>query len=1156
MTDVDDDLQSFITDCEWKTRKILRESNKRRKDNARTAAAKERVEKLKHHGSNNYNAKHVGISSPITSKGSTTTPLAKSRSLNSNRLVQKSNPSTPKKITTNSSPGRDKIIHDAYETIKSFPVDKSSSSLKASIAAARKENQQTEKATNVHSSLSASPFIQQRSKGTPADAVIMKPKQQPPPRDGDNGEPAMITRRTIERDFYIMSKKRNNPSKRRQQSKVNEPTPELKTSVLRKKYRCDERIMKAKKKKAERLYEKFKRLTIPGDKGDKAISGGEDDDAHDSDSSVSSDEEEEYPHAIHDLLERHIADENARSLKRSNKLLSNITVKLDVKEFWDHLQQDGAVLSMKNDNDQSSSVPLSTEVEDAVLAENDNPISIEPQGPLTRYICPYKKPTNTDISGPSIEGGEQGELAAPLSMRITGCSPYSNIICPGHAEIGKRGVWRLAEPHVDVNPDPMFPIWPPSSDIKYPENLDISQASAFFQYKSLGPKKGDCITVLNSMAFESPVLAPYCYAVDKGYISPPFSDHEMVTGVIPRVHIPCTSLMEHPVKSRFDTLLPPPVVILDPGASYDDWKDAPRDANGNVYHCRGDEVNEFDSDGFRIKTSANRIEYDSTISSMVYGISESAASPNCPAISSVLTHTSDETCTRYLSRKRTAADYHYIAESDGEGTLNEPYLFATHMSAYNSVFVSRKSITSYREQEQFIHAAKEAERKKLDLALKMKAAEELVEERLKERIARIEESVKAQEGDVPDNTGDGSVAVEMMSLPSGDDDDVAHNEKIPCDVELPSTVPSSAVDDDEGNELEQLANSLLKNTNFLKAVARKLCISEEQILQIDSEDDDNVIDRDEHSHSLDEAPTKSALHDTPSSTIPTTAEPETQPKNMPKLKLNCKRYRDENHISSRGDGWKRLPRSETIIGDFSLTKRNVQSGTGQPKFKRLEDGRNFIAVNAVQEFKYKSDPKQFETEPKSLFIPDLTTERLRLATSYRQQKKAKESMLTMSQQQTLDEILQIPVSNTSEKIIEDNIINAADECDAGSFLEEEEAVRRPIDHVARAVLAVKNHNLPDLEQILDTEGLSVETRDQHGNTLFILACQQGSKKLAKFLLRRGANMNAQNNGGNTSLHYLYEYKHVGLAEYLIRKGANDSIKNGEGLTVYEGLCVS
>lgn len=266
---------------------------------------------------------------------------------------------------------------------------------------------------------------------------------------------------------------------------------------------------------------------------------------------------------------------------------------------------------------------------------------------------------------------------------------------------------------------------------------------------------------------------------------------------------------------------------------------------------------------------------------------------------------------------------------------------------------------------------------------------------------------------------------------------------------------------------------------------------------------------------------------------------------MPKLKLNCKRYRDNNHVGSRGDGWKRLPRSETIIGDFSLTKRNVQRGTGGPKFKKLEEDRKFIAVNAVQELPYKSDLQQFAPEPKSLFIPDLTTERLRLAKTYRQKKKADESILSTSQQQSLDEILQIPVSNVPERATEETEANL----DAGEFddvsLEKEV---RPADHTTRAILAVKNHNLPELELVLDTEGLSVETRDYHGNTLFVLACQQGNKKLAKFLLRRGADVNAQNNGGNTALHYLYEYKHISLAEYLIRKGANDSIKNGVFLT--------
>ena len=167
-------------------------------------------------------------------------------------------------------------------------------------------------------------------------------------------------------------------------------------------------------------------------------------------------------------------------------------------------------------------------------------------------------------------------------------------------------------------------------------------------------------------------------------------------------------------------------------------------------------------------------------------------------------------------------------------------------------------------------------------------------------------------------------------------------------------------------------------------------------------------------------------------------------------------------------------------------------------------------------------------------------------------------MLTKSQQQSLDEILQIPVSKPSEERIDeenDQALIVDNNKRDDNVLADIEEVRRPIDNVARAVLAVKNHNIAELEKVLDTEGLSVETRDQHGNTLLILACQQGSKKLAKFMLRRGANINAQNNGGNTSLHYLYEYKHVALAEYLLRKGANDGIKNGTGLTVYEGVCL-
>lgn len=104
----------------------------------------------------------------------------------------------------------------------------------------------------------------------------------------------------------------------------------------------------------------------------------------------------------------------------------------------------------------------------------------------------------------------------------------------------------------------------------------------------------------------------------------------------------------------------------------------------------------------------------------------------------------------------------------------------------------------------------------------------------------------------------------------------------------------------------------------------------------------------------------------------------------------------------------------------------------------------------------------------------------------------------------------------------------------------------------KAILACKSSNLAQLEDALD-EDVSVETTDSFGNTLLILAAQQGSKRLCKFLLRRGANINAQSRIGNTSMHYCHAYSHKELAAYLKSKGADDSLLNFNGLTCYEGL---
>lgn len=1338
-----DDLQDFIADTEWKTRKILRESNKRMKDSARLLAAKERVELLKQNG-----GKGAVIKPPKTPEKFVSN-VVKSASI--------PHPNNASKEWKE----RDKIIHDACETIKS--LDKTAS----------KRIREIKTDGNLSASLSASPFHDwtKGNRAAPSSSAKSKTKKSKGSRK-NNGEAAVVSRRTIERDFYIMSKKRSQPKRRQKASANGEAQPELKSSVLWKKYRCTDRIMESKSREAAKLYEKFERLpSFNGDSSNYAT------DNPDDDSSSSSSEEEKAPtHALHEMLDAHVTEENHRSQRRVDKMLSQITFKPNVQVMWDQLEQgrDDKLAPHAKTYTQVQSVP-----NEAATKRSYQPKSLEggettTAGPVmdrldkrkvVPYASPYKQPpiilnliyneslmlhsrksplhvsisyefkkitqdasnegswvydiydpdngtsqyykltcnefdrfvsrckaqpihvvetvvikkivhqqkdgsnlyvvvvsndglniwatihrslshskeeTCTEIASlgvhfksvcslracevlhllgkhqihsvfneefwmssdngnviwislidlvchnsqsppkddsllrsvsafeslvalkhvaekdhglmdierifSSVQEGltessndmeKCNECVPLLSMRISHHSPYSDTLCPGHTGVGIRGIWRLRQPIPEEKSNTSFPNW--LTDAKYPSQLDITQASAHIYYKSLGPQKGVSVTTLSRLAFESPVFSPPCHVTDRRYIVPPFAQPKIVDGVVPTVKIPCKSLLENPVKSRYDTLLPPTVLILDPAATKDDWSDAPRDARGNVFHVR--DKDEFDDDGFRIKAFAHKIVYDDTVKSRVYGISEKAATPNSLAATPFLIDKSVDCCTEYLSRKRTAEDYHYIAENDGEGTNNVPYLFTTHMKAYKSIYVSRKSITCYFDEEQFLLATKQAEAKKAEIALKIQAAEEIAEARWKERMEKIHQSM-----DLTTKSNDG---IDLPSaMPRADACDPSLDEEY-SEVKEQILPHSNQAAPDEVDELDQMANMLLNNTNFLRAIARKLNLSEDRVTQNQAQPALEPIEPATISESSSKDGQKNPTNSKHESTIQ-------QIPVVPKLDLRCKTYQGSIVLGQRGDGWKRLPRTDTLVGEFKLTNRKVEKNTAGEKFGGFEGRRNFFAANAVEEIRYEADPKIYGVKTTTMFISDLVTERLRLSKSQRQQKQYEKSLLNADQQFSLQEILQIPVSgnNPSGRKAGENVDNVAIEDKVVPDYDMMEHSNQPsdsVDPITRAILAVKNHNLQHLEHILDTEGVSIETRDPHGNTLFILACQQGSKRLAKFLLRRGADINAQNNGGNTALHYLHEYHHKQLAEYLLRKGASDTLLNAEGFTVYEGL---
>jgi ankyrin repeat protein len=102
---------------------------------------------------------------------------------------------------------------------------------------------------------------------------------------------------------------------------------------------------------------------------------------------------------------------------------------------------------------------------------------------------------------------------------------------------------------------------------------------------------------------------------------------------------------------------------------------------------------------------------------------------------------------------------------------------------------------------------------------------------------------------------------------------------------------------------------------------------------------------------------------------------------------------------------------------------------------------------------------------------------------------------------------------------------------------------------------VRHGKYREIEETMNNPeyNLPIDFQDDSGNTLLHVSAQNGNKRVAKLLLRRGATINKQNMAGQTVLHYAQGYGFSELFDYLMSKGADDSLKNADNLTCYEGL---
>ncbi|KAL3777968.1 hypothetical protein ACHAW5_003402 [Stephanodiscus triporus] len=89
------------------------------------------------------------------------------------------------------------------------------------------------------------------------------------------------------------------------------------------------------------------------------------------------------------------------------------------------------------------------------------------------------------------------------------------------------------------------------------------------------------------------------------------------------------------------------------------------------------------------------------------------------------------------------------------------------------------------------------------------------------------------------------------------------------------------------------------------------------------------------------------------------------------------------------------------------------------------------------------------------------------------------------------------------------------------------------------IFSLARHGRAGEVEALLQRGFPADARDEYGNTLLMVACQNGNKKISKLSLKYGCDINVVNNGGKTALHFARRFGHMELGQYLITKGADE-----------------
>ena len=266
------------------------------------------------------------------------------------------------------------------------------------------------------------------------------------------------------------------------------------------------------------------------------------------------------------------------------------------------------------------------------------------------------------------------------------------------------------------------------------------------------------------------------------------------------------------------------------------------------------------------------------------------------------------------------------------------------------------------------------------------------------------------------------------------------------------------------------------------------------------------------------------------------------PENVPFLNLKGAGVITERDDEEVGAGWRKLARPDIPEKFFEKCLITQTLGPDQGSSNTFNTPVFLVPISPVDACQYV--PENFTSNVESIFVPDAKKDMERAVATVDRNIKREEQL---SKNVATDDLLLFGAA--SESTTADKMVAKQFKEDKNAFIDPKEGATR------KALLAAKSNNIAEMEDALE-EAIPINSADEFGNTLLILAAQQGSKRMCKFLLRRGANINSQSLTGNTALHYCYAYGQHDLGVYLKQKGADDSILNQSGLTCYEGLDIS